>query len=58
VLVGIIPLSTCLKRKLKKYKMALGRLADKRVTFCQEETFNTERRIFATAANFNSPDRG
>ena len=31
VLVGNIPLSTCLKRKLQKYKLAHRRLADKRV---------------------------
>jgi len=31
VLVGNIPLSTCLERKLQKYKLALRRLADKRV---------------------------
>ena len=32
VLVGRIPLSTCLQRKLQKYKLALRRLADKRVS--------------------------
>jgi hypothetical protein len=31
VLVGNVPLSTCLKRKLQKYKLALRRLADKRL---------------------------
>ena len=31
VLVGNIPLSTCLKRKLQKYKFSLRQLADKRV---------------------------
>ena len=31
VLNGNIPLSTCLKRKLMKHKLALRRLADKRV---------------------------
>ena len=31
VLVGNVPLFTCLRRKLQKYKLALRRLADKRV---------------------------
>ena len=31
VLVGNVPLSKCLRRKLQKYKLALRRLADKRV---------------------------
>jgi hypothetical protein len=31
VLVGNVRLSTCLKRKMQKYKLALRRLADKRV---------------------------
>jgi hypothetical protein len=31
VLVGNVPLTTCLKRKLQKYKLELRRLADKRV---------------------------
>jgi hypothetical protein len=31
VLVGNVPLSTCLRRKLQKYKLALRRLADRSV---------------------------
>jgi len=31
VLVGNVPLSTCLRRKLQEYKLALRRLFDKRV---------------------------